>query len=179
MKAKGLYISLLTVTIALALAPVTNALTYFNHQLINQRNIKIDLIPRDLFVDDTITNQIPASFKDNNLSLNQLLSFNQSSSKSKKLITEVSNFLRTSQTHTEQIYCSGTKLGKHYDSLSEARVAPFKCRLSKKVSLEIYAQNLVVLPSGRAIPVQNAKNFKSMPRPIYFSYQITSWKFDR
>ncbi|MBW4511640.1 MAG: hypothetical protein KME64_34830 [Scytonematopsis contorta HA4267-MV1] len=121
----------------------------------------------------------PTSFAANSYSLNQLLSSTHPSPQSQQLIAQVPSALRSTKTRVEQIQCTGTKLGKYSNSFPEARVASFDCRFSKNLNLKIYAQNFVILPSGRATPLENAKNLDSMPQPVYFSYKITSWKWNK
>lgn len=119
-----------------------------------------------------------ASFADSKFSLNQLLTSTQTSPESQKLINQISSTLRNSKVKPEQVQCTGTKLiGRH--SLLSGTVAPFNCRFSKKVALKINAQNFVILPSGRATPLENAKNLDLMPKPIALSYKITSWNWNQ
>jgi hypothetical protein len=120
----------------------------------------------------------PASLADSSFSLKKLLSSVQTSSQSQKLINEISSSLRTNKIDAEQVQCIGTKLGKTYSSPTDA-IAPFDCRFPNKLTIRINAQNFVILPSGRATPLENAKNFNSMPKPIYFSYKITSWNWKK
>jgi hypothetical protein len=86
--------------------------------------------------------------------------------------------LRSSKKSTEQIQCTGTKSNGRYSSISNA-IAPFDCQFLNKLTLTIRATNFVILPSGRAIPIENAKNFNLMPKPIPLSYQITSWNWKK
>jgi len=120
-----------------------------------------------------------ASLASDSFSLNQLLSSTQPSPQSQKLITEISSIVHSSKTYVEQIQCTGTRLGNHYNSLSKPRVAPFDCRFPNNVNLKVYAQTFVILPSGRTTPLENAKNLNSMPQPVDFSYKITSWNWKK
>lgn len=112
------------------------------------------------------------------LSLKQLLLSIQTSSQSDNLTKEISNVLRSSKNNAEQIQCAGTKLGGRYSSIPIA-AAPFKCNFSNNLTITINAQNFVILPSGRATPLENAKNFHLMPKPISLSYKITSWNWTK
>lgn len=123
---------------------------------------------------------IPASaIASDSFSLNQLLLSIQESPQSQKLMNQISSTLRSSRTNSKQVQCTGAKLHGLDNSTLGARVAPFDCRVSKNITLRINAQNFVILPSGRATPLENAKNFNSMPKPIYFSYKITSWNWNK
>ncbi len=119
-----------------------------------------------------------ASFAGGSFSLNQLLSSSQTSPQSEKLIAEISNVLRSNKINTQQVKCTGTRLGGRYSSLPDT-IAPFNCRLSNNVALKINAQNFVILPSGRATPIENAKNFELMPKPVSLTYRITSWNWNK
>lgn len=119
-----------------------------------------------------------ASLGVSSFTLNQLLSSVQTSPQSQKLMNEISSSLRVSKINPEQVQCIGTRLGKTYSSLADA-VAPFDCRFSNKLTLRINAQNFVILPSGRVTPLENAKNFTSMPQPVSLSYKITSWNWKK
>ncbi len=119
-----------------------------------------------------------AENKENNFTLHQLLTSTQTSPESQKLINQISSTLRNSKVKPELVQCTGTKLvGRH--SLLSGAVAPFNCRISKKVTLKINAQNYVILPSGRATPLENARNLDLLPKPIALSYQITSWNWNK
>lgn len=118
------------------------------------------------------------SLADDSLTLKQLLSSVQTSPQSEKLINQISNILRSSKKNTEQIQCTGTKPNGRYSSISTA-IAPFDCHFPNKLLVTIKATNFVILPSGRAILIENAKNFNLMPKPIPLSYQITSWSWKK
>lgn len=112
------------------------------------------------------------------LSLKQLLSSIQESPQSDKLTNQISNVLGSSKKNTDKIQCTGTKLDGRYSSIP-AIAAPFNCRLPKNLTVTINAQNLITLPSGRVTPLENAKNFHLMPKPISLSYKITSWSWTK
>ena len=118
------------------------------------------------------------SLASGSLSLKQLLSSIQTSPQSEKLTNQMSSILRYSKKNPEQIQCTGTKLGGRYSSISAA-TAPFDCRFPNNVTITINAQNFVILPSGRATPLENANNFHLMPKPISLSYKITSWNWKK
>ena len=120
-----------------------------------------------------------ASLAGDSLSLNQLLSSAQPSPQSQKLMTEISSIVHSSKTYAEQVRCTGTSFVKQYNSLSKARVAPFDCRFPNNLNLKVYAQTFVILPSGRVTPIENARNLNFMPQPVYFSYKITSWNWNK
>lgn len=119
------------------------------------------------------------SFAGNSFGLNELLSLSQTSPQSQKLIAQISGVLRSNKRNPAQVQCTGVRLGGRYNSIPDAKVAPFNCRFPNNVILKINAQNFVILPSGRATPLENAKNFESMPKPIDFTYKITSWNWNK
>ncbi|MBP5973712.1 hypothetical protein HW132_13430 [Brasilonema sp. CT11] len=123
-------------------------------------------------------NVLLPAFASDSFSLNQLLLSVQESSQSKKLNKEISNTLRSSQTNPEQVQCIGTKSSSLDSSVLDAKLGPFDCRFPNNVTLKIHVKNFVILPSGRATPLENAKNFNSMPKPISLSYKITSWSWN-
>lgn len=118
------------------------------------------------------------SLASGSLNLKQLLSSVQTSPQSDKLTNEISNTLRSSKKNPEQIECTATKLGGRYNSIP-ITTAPFDCRFSNNLTITIKAQNFVILPSGRMTPLENAKNFDLMPKPISLSYKITSWNWNK
>lgn len=118
------------------------------------------------------------SLADDSLTLKKLLSSIQTSSQSEKLTNQISSILLSSKKDTEQIQCTGTKSNGRYSSISNA-IAPFNCQFPNQLTLTITATNFVILPSGRAIPIQKAKNFNLMPKPISLSYQVTSWNWKK
>ncbi|MBR8834407.1 MAG: hypothetical protein DSM106950_10325 [Stigonema ocellatum SAG 48.90 = DSM 106950] len=125
------------------------------------------------------TNVLLPAFASDSFSLNQFLSSAQESPQSQKLKNQIFSTLRSSRTSSEQVQCIGTKLRGLDSSVLGSRIGPFDCRFPNKITLKINVKNFVTLPSGRATPLENAKNFNSMPKPISLSYQITSWRWDK
>jgi hypothetical protein len=140
---------------------------------------KIAAITAGTMLTLTAANPLAPALARDNFSLNQLLLSIQESPQSRKLVKKISNTLRSSKTSSEQVQCAGTKLSIQEHSLSDARLAPFDCHFPNNITLTINAQNFVILPSGRATPLENAKNFNSMPKPISLSYRITSWNWNK
>jgi hypothetical protein len=118
------------------------------------------------------------SLASDTLSLKQLLSSMQASHQSGKLTNEISHVLHSRKINADKIQCKGKKLAGRYSSITVASV-PFNCRFPNNLTITINGQNLIILPSGRATPLENAKNFHLMPKPISLSYQITSWNWKK
>jgi hypothetical protein len=125
------------------------------------------------------TNLFLPAFASDSFSLNQLLLSTQESPQFQKLKNQISSTLRSSRTSSEQVQCIGTKLRRIDSSALGSRIGPFNCRFPNNLTLRINVKNFVTLPSGRATPLENAKNFNSMPKPISLSYQVTSWHWNK
>ncbi|MBR8835589.1 MAG: hypothetical protein DSM106950_16650 [Stigonema ocellatum SAG 48.90 = DSM 106950] len=124
-------------------------------------------------------NVLLPAFASDSFSLNQLLLSAQESPQSQNLKNQISSTLRSSRTNSEQVKCVGTKLRGLDSSVLGPRLGPFDCRFPNNITLRINVKNFVTLPSGRPTPLENAKNFNSMPKPISLSYKITSWSWKK
>lgn len=141
--------------------------------------IKINKIVTGTIVAFSSTSLLLPALANDSFSLHQLLSSTQESPQSQKLINQISSNLRDSKIKLEQVQCTGTKSHKHDSSILGARLAPFDCHFSNQITLRINANNFVILPSGRTTPLENAKNFKLMPKPISLSYKVTNWSWNK
>ncbi|BAZ08836.1 hypothetical protein NIES4071_06420 [Calothrix sp. NIES-4071] len=121
--------------------------------------IKINKIIAGTMVAFSSTKLLLPALANDSFSLQQLLSSTQESSQSQNLINQISSNLHDSKIKLDQVQCTGTKSHKPDGSILGARSAPFDCRFPNKITLRINANNFVILPSGRATPLENAREF--------------------
>ena len=55
------------------------------------------------------------------------------------LTEEVSKSLASAKTGSDEVVCSATRLGRHFESLGGARIAPYECEIGGRV-LEVEAK---------------------------------------
>jgi hypothetical protein len=66
------------------------------------------------------------------------------------LAEEVAKSLEASKTGEDDVVCSATRLGRHFDNLGGQRIAPYECEIGDRV-LEIDAQVRMFDAEGREI----------------------------
>jgi hypothetical protein len=96
---------------------------------------------------------------------------------SKKLTGEVNAALQKTGQKADQINCVAVRLGNHFEPLSAYRVAPFDCRFASNKFLHIEAKNLVRLPNGRTIPLEDFLNLQSKPTKASLVFRLQSWQW--
>ncbi len=108
------------------------------------------------------------------LSLNEIMPLIR---QSKNLMGEVNTALKKTGQKADQVTCITVRLGSHFESLSAYRVAPFDCRFASNKFLHIEAKNLVRLPNGRTIPLENFLNLQPKPTKASLVFRLQSWQW--
>lgn len=93
---------------------------------------------------------------------------------SRNLTREVNAALESTGQKADQITCVVVRLGKQFEPISAYRVAPFDCRAANKF-LHIEATNLVRLPNGRIIPLEELLQVQHRPAEASPIFRIQSW----
>jgi len=98
---------------------------------------------------------------------------------SEALEEEVNTALQNAGTTPEEITCVGARLGRHFGPLGAARVAPFDClfptpnETQKKLGIE--AENLVKLPDGSLVTLEEFLKINPMPAEATLNFKLQSW----
>lgn len=108
------------------------------------------------------------------LSLDEMMTLIRQSS---KLTREVNAALESTGQKADQITCVAVRLGRQFEPISAYRVAPFDCRFAPNKFLHVEAKNLVRLPDGRIIPLEELLNVQPKPTEAVPIFRLQSWQW--
>lgn len=98
---------------------------------------------------------------------------------SKKLQKEINQTLLETGKKPSDITCVGVRLGKSFASLGAARVAPFRCQFKNDKYLAIEARNIVKLPNGKSVSLENFQKLKNKPETASLTFRLKSWSWTK
>ncbi len=98
---------------------------------------------------------------------------------SKKLQKEVNQALLETGKKPSDITCVGVRLGKSFAPLDAARVAPFRCQFKNDKYLTVEARNIVKLPNGKVISLENFQKLTSKPETASLKFRLKSWSWTK
>ena len=96
---------------------------------------------------------------------------------SRNLTREVNAALKSTGQKADQITCVAVRLGRQFEPISAYRVAPFDCRFATNKFLHIEATNLVRLPNGRIIPLEELLQIQPRPTEAVPIFRLQSWQW--
>ncbi len=96
---------------------------------------------------------------------------------SSKLTREVNAALDSTGQKADQITCVAVRLGRQFEPISAYRVAPFDCRFAPNKFLHVEAKNLVRLPNGQIIPLEELLKVQPRPTEVVPIFHLQSWQW--
>lgn len=116
----------------------------------------------------------PTALAEGSLALDEIMPLiNQS----RELKQEVNSMLQQTGKNSGDIVCIGIRLGRHFEPLGAARVAPFECAFGEHKILKIEAENLVKLPNGRTLALEQFLEIQPKPETASLIFRLESWKW--